>query len=314
MNKKSTRWIGAAVAAAITVTTAGLPATANAASSVCPPVPVSQTGTSAKASVSQQTKNKQLVMNMYQDVFNQHKLNKISSYIAKDYIQHNPLAGDGRQAFADFFGAYIKQNPHLKADVKRIIAQGDLVLVHNHVTTSKQDKGMAVVDIFRIKNNKIVEHWDAGQAVPEKSANDNTMFPLPGTPVQVQPVSSQQVAANKKLVTTFYNQFFNEHDGTALQKYVAEDYIQHNPTVPTGRKPLEAFIPMLQSNPDSRNKIIRVIAEGDIVALHVHAQSSKTDRGSAVVDIFRVANGKIVEHWDVVQPVPEKSVNTNTMF
>ncbi|ANF98129.1 ester cyclase [Paenibacillus bovis] len=313
MNKKSTLWISTAVAAVITVMTAGLPA-ASAASSVCPPAPVSQTSTTAKATASQQTKNKQLVLNMYKEVFNEHKLNKISSYIAKDYIQHNPLAADGRQAFADFFGAYIKQNPNLKADVKRIVAQGDLVMAHYHVTTGKQDKGMAVVDIFRIKNNKIVEHWDVGQTVPDKSANDNTMFPLPGTSVQIKPVSSQQVAANKKLVTTFYNQFFNEHDGAALHKYVAEDYIQHNPTVPTGRKPLESFIPILQSNPDSRNKIVRVIAEGDIVALHVHAQSSKNDRGSAVVDIFRVANGKIVEHWDVVQPVPEKSANTNTMF
>nr|WP_052723842.1 nuclear transport factor 2 family protein [Paenibacillus wulumuqiensis] len=313
MKKKSTFWMSTAIVSVLTLTTAGIPL-ADAASSVCPPTSLSRTASTSKPASSQQVKNKQLVLNIYKDVFNEHKLNKISSYIAQGYIQHNPLAADGRQAFADFFSAYVKQNPHLKVEVKRVIADGDLVLVHNHVTTNQQDKGMAVVDIFRIKNNKIVEHWDVGQAVPEKSANDNTMFPLAGTPVQVQPASAQQVAATKKLVTTFYNKFFNEHDGSALKKYIAEDYIQHNPTVPTGRKPLEAFIPFLKSSPDSRNEIVRVIAEGDIVALHVHSRSNKNDRGSAVVDIFRVANGKIVEHWDVIQQVPEKSANDNTMF
>ncbi len=222
----------------------------------------------------------------------------------------------------NFFAPFVKQNPQYNVEVKRIIAQGDLVLVHSLAKTNKSDRGMAVVDIFRLErvNGKpiIKEHWDIAQQVPEKSANSNTMFPLPGTPVQVTPASSKQVAANVKLVTTFYNDFFNKKDGDALKKYVDENYIQHNPSVPTGRKPLESFIPMLKSNPDSRNNIVRVIAEGDIVALHVHGQNNKDDRGAAVMDMFRVKtiNGKlkIVEHWDVVQEVPEKSANNNTMF
>jgi len=165
--------------------------------------------------------------------------------------------------------------------------------VHNHVTTGAKDRGSSVVDIFRIKNNKIVEHWDVFQPVPEKSANTNTMFPAKGTPVEVSPLTPSEVQANAKMVRTFYDDLFNKHDVSVINKYIAEDYIQHNPSVPT---------------------IIRVIAEGDLVVLHSWSRMDKNDRGSAVVDIFRVANGKIVEHWDTVQAVPEKSANKNTMF
>ncbi|WP_322923874.1 nuclear transport factor 2 family protein [Paenibacillus campi] len=297
--------------ASVKTTTAKAAATTSAAQS-----------TSEKATPKTLAENKQFVLNMFKDIFTDHKLDTASKYIADDYIQHNPLAGNGRQAFVDFFAPFVKQNPQYNVQVKRIIAQGDLVLVHSLAQTNKTDRGMAVIDIFRLKrvNGKpiIQEHWDIAQQIPEKSANSNTMFPLAGTPIEVKPASSNQVAANVKLVTTFYNDFFNKKDGAALKKYVDVNYIQHNPSVPTGRKPLESFIPMLKSNPDSRNQIVRVIAEGDIVALHVHGQNNKDDRGAAVLDMFRVKtiNGqlKIVEHWDVVQEVPEQSANTNTMF
>ena len=66
--------------------------------------------------------------------------------------------------------------------------------------------------------------------------------------------------------------------------------------------------------PSSRSEIKRVVAEGDLVMLHVHSVREPGQRGRAIVDIFRVENGKIVEHWDVIQDVPDKSANTNTMF
>ena len=66
--------------------------------------------------------------------------------------------------------------------------------------------------------------------------------------------------------------------------------------------------------PNRSSEIKRVMAEGDLVVLHVHSKPSPEDRGSAIIDIFRVENGKIVEHWDVIQPIPEKAANTNTMF
>ena len=131
------------------------------------------------------------------------------------------------------------------------------------------------------------------------------------------PSKEQDVAAkNKEMVIAFYNMIFQEHKvREALGKYVGDRYIQHNPLAPNGTEALIAFFePYFAKNPEARSEIKRAAAEGDLVFLHVHAKSSATDRGLAVMDIFRVENGKVVEHWDVVQPVPEKSANENTMF
>jgi predicted SnoaL-like aldol condensation-catalyzing enzyme len=84
---------------------------------------------------------------------------------------------------------------------------------------------------------------------------------------------------------------------------------------PNGTEALIKFFePYFANNPQARSEIKRVVADGDLVMLHVHAKANETDRGMAVVDIFRVENGKVVEHWDVVQPIPEKAANENTMF
>ena len=121
-------------------------------------------------------------------------------------------------------------------------------------------------------------------------------------------------AANKKLVVDFYRVVFIEKKvREGFDRYVAPDYIQHNPLVPTGR---DAAVKLLSQRvtKESITDIKRVIAEGDLVVLHVHSRTNLTDRGRAVIDIFRVADGKIVEHWDVIQAVPPTSANTNTMF
>jgi predicted SnoaL-like aldol condensation-catalyzing enzyme len=123
-------------------------------------------------------------------------------------------------------------------------------------------------------------------------------------------------AKNKAMVIEFYNMIFQEHKvREALAKYVGDRYIQHNPLAPNGTEALINFMePYFAKNPQARSEIKRAVADGDLVWLHVHAKSSPTERGLAVVDIFRVENGKVVEHWDVVQPIPEKSANENTMF
>jgi predicted SnoaL-like aldol condensation-catalyzing enzyme len=86
------------------------------------------------------------------------------------------MAATGAQAAINFLGPYLKSNPAYKGEIKRVIAEGDLVAIHNHVTSGPTDRGRAVVDIFRVENGKVVEHWDVVQDVPAKSANDNTMF------------------------------------------------------------------------------------------------------------------------------------------
>jgi predicted SnoaL-like aldol condensation-catalyzing enzyme len=120
---------------------------------------------------------------------------------------------------------------------------------------------------------------------------------------------------NKALVLKFYDIAFTKLDAEGVVPFIAKDYIQHNPQVGNGVQPLQDFIRYLKANaPQSRATIKRVIAEGDLVMLHVHSQDKPGERGSAVIDIFRVKNGKLTEHWDVIQEVPEKDANGNGMF
>ena len=124
-----------------------------------------------------------------------------------------------------------------------------------------------------------------------------------------------QEEANRALVLAFYEGFFNQHQVDAAAAVVTEDYIQHNPFVPNGKAAfVEYFRGYFKEFPESRAQVMRSATDGDLVYLHVHSTSGPGNRGEAVVDIFRVKDGRITEHWDVIQEVPERPVNTNTMF
>lgn len=124
-----------------------------------------------------------------------------------------------------------------------------------------------------------------------------------------------QEEANRTLVLKFYDQFFNQHQVAKAAQVVADQYKQHNPEVPDGKAPfVNYFTQYFLDNPQSRAHVIRSASDGDLVYLHVHSVSHAQDKGQAVVDIFRVQNGKIVEHWDVIQDVPAQAQNRNTMF
>jgi predicted SnoaL-like aldol condensation-catalyzing enzyme len=121
--------------------------------------------------------------------------------------------------------------------------------------------------------------------------------------------------ANKKLVREFYEKALNQKDFAAASAYLGAKYTQHNPRAADGAEGLKAYLEFLKGKfPKSRSEIKRVFAEGDHVILHVHAVREPGTKGQAIIDIFRVENGKIVEHWDVVQDVPDQALNTNTMF
>jgi len=142
------------------------------------------------------------------------------------------------------------------------------------------------------------------------------------TLVVVAPVASPLAAtaqsrqeANKKIVVEFYDKAINQKDFEAASKFLGPRYTQHNPNAADGPEGLKAFLGFLRDKfPNSKSEIKRVFAEGDYVILHVHAVREPGQRGSAIVDIFKLENGKVVEHWDVVQPIPEKAANSNGMF
>jgi predicted SnoaL-like aldol condensation-catalyzing enzyme len=123
-------------------------------------------------------------------------------------------------------------------------------------------------------------------------------------------------AANKALVLKVVKVLFNEHKvDQAFDKYFEPNYIQHDPMAATGAKAARAFFKKFYAaNPKASAKVYHVLADGNLVAVHYLFKIKPKDRGFAVVDIFRIKDGKLAEHWDVVQPVPAKSANDNGMF
>ncbi|MFB6415911.1 MULTISPECIES: nuclear transport factor 2 family protein [Bradyrhizobium] len=126
---------------------------------------------------------------------------------------------------------------------------------------------------------------------------------------------STQDEANRKTVLDFYDKGLNQKDADAALAHVGDRYVQHNPNAADGADGFRKFIGFLREKfPNSRSEIKRSFVDGDYVILHVHAVREPGTRGNAIVDIFKLENGKIVEHWDVVQPIPESPANNNTMF
>ncbi|MDN6882295.1 ester cyclase [Variovorax sp. CAN2819] len=127
--------------------------------------------------------------------------------------------------------------------------------------------------------------------------------------------SSAQQEANRQTVLAFYEKGLNQKDADAALQYVGNRYVQHNPTAADGPEGFRKFIAFLREKfPKSHSDIKRSFVDGDYVILHVNAVREPGTRGSAIVDIFKLENGKIVEHWDVVQPVPDTAANKNGMF
>lgn len=133
-----------------------------------------------------------------------------------------------------------------------------------------------------------------------------------------------QTEENKKLVLDFYSKFLNERDITAIDKCVAPGFIEHSPAGTGGREGLRAIaengFPEFRGFPGFRNttqrrvEMKRIIAEGDLVAIHVHSRLTPGDRGYAQMAILRIENGLIAEHWSVYMEVPERSPNPNALF
>jgi len=158
-DKPRSRWLAAALSLAAFVTPAG-------AADAC-----------AGGGVQPKNSAEAAVLGLLDMAFNQRRyVEAFEQYVGPYYRQHNPTVPDGKQAIVEGMKQWLPTVPGLHYEFKHLYSDGDFVIVHSLVKTSPEDRGMAVVDIFRVELGKVVEHWDVVQPVPEKALNSNTMF------------------------------------------------------------------------------------------------------------------------------------------
>jgi predicted SnoaL-like aldol condensation-catalyzing enzyme len=230
------------------------------------------------------------------------------SYINPNkYIQHNLAVADGLAGF----GALLKQLPpnSAKVNTARAFQDGDFVFTHTEYDFFGPKIGF---DIFRFENGKIVEHWDNLQETAKPNPSGHTMI---DGPVDVKDLN--KTTANKTLVKNFVEDILVNGNMSKLAGYFdGDNYIQHNPAIPDRLSGLGATLEAWtkQGIVMKYNAIHRVLGEGNFVL--VVSEGYLAGKHSAFYDLFRVENGKIAEHWDVIEEIPAKEnwKNANGKF
>jgi predicted SnoaL-like aldol condensation-catalyzing enzyme len=219
----------------------------------------------------------------------------IEKWINPDkYIQHNLGFASGREAL---IGAIKRVKGSGRTnDMKRILEDGDYVLVHHEANKR------ALFDIFRFENGKIVEHWDNLQSMPASNPSGHTM--VDGA---TEVTDLKKTEANKALVKKFAEDVLMGKNPEAMSSYYdGDNYIQHNPMIGDGLSK--------QGVISGYDKIHMVIGEGNFVL--VVSEANLGGKPSAIYDLFRLENGKIAEHWDIIDSIPPKDQwkNANGKF
>lgn len=121
-------------------------------------------------------RNKENAIAFYKMAYNGNPTEAVNLYVGDDYVQHNPLVGDGKQPFIDYFNRMYSEYPEKSIEFVRSVAEGDLVALHTHQIWPGNEE-YVTMDFFRFDGNgKIIEHWDAMQQIPETAAHNNTMY------------------------------------------------------------------------------------------------------------------------------------------
>jgi predicted SnoaL-like aldol condensation-catalyzing enzyme len=308
MNTKRAPGVVTAVAAAAATLCIGICGPA-AASNAVPASPV------AAASARTTAANKALVTYVYDQLFNHANTSVIDRYVRSDYIQHNPTVANGPDALRQLVETLHANNPDSRNIIEHVVAQDDLVLLQSDAGASATFAGVAIVDVFRVQDGKIAEHWDTIQPVPDTTVSGHDMFSTLSRPATATPSPSANTAGNEAIVLRYLRGLTGKHDLSAVDRYVAPSLYQHDPTIADGAAATrKAYADLFAAYPQYAASVAKVVAEGDFVAVHTHVRDAPGDLGTSVYEIFRVQHSKIVEHWSVTQDVPATSVNGNSMF
>lgn len=232
----------------------------------------------------------------------------VNKYTGDRYTQHSTGVKDGKEGFIEFFGEFVQRNPIRDIQLVRSITDGQYVFVHAYQNINNGEAQWVTTDFFDTDaNDKIIEHWDVISAY--SPTNPSGRSSVDG---ETEIKDRHKTEENKQLVKDLlHNALMKGGDPNRIDEYIsAEQYIQHNKDVPDGLTHFKALA-TAPNRPLNYEEIVLCVGEGNFVATLSKANwnDGNLNQDYAQVDIFRIENGKIVEHWDNVEPVPEKDVN-----
>ncbi|EQA37613.1 SnoaL-like polyketide cyclase [Leptospira inadai serovar Lyme str. 10] len=120
--------------------------------------------------------HKRIVLEFYEAAINRKDYDRASTFLGTRYIQHNQTAADGKDGLRKFLAFLKEKFPNSRSEIKKVFTDGDYVILHVHAVREPGTKGIAIMDIFRMQDGKIVEHWDVHEEISSTPANDNGMF------------------------------------------------------------------------------------------------------------------------------------------
>jgi len=229
-----------------------------------------------------------------------------------DYIQHNPYLPTGLEPFIQMLP--VLQENRTTAENIRMFQDGNYVFMHNIWRNAKPFGAdeMVSFDIIRLDDNgKVAEHWDAMTSLVKETANGRTQTDGP-----TQAKDLNKTEANKTLAKALVEDVLMGKNPNKITDYIsAETYHQHNPNIKDGLQGIVEAVEYLtsQNNMFQYTKIHKVLGEGNFVLTVSEGKWNNTN--NVFYDLFRIENGKVVEHWDVIQPIPTEGLaNDNGMF
>lgn len=254
---------------------------------------------STTAALADTAANKQIVIDGMTNAFMQGNVEAVDTYFADPYIQHNPLAASGVDALKGLL-SQMPANPEGVFAPARIIVEGNLVATHS-VYENFGPVPLVAFDVFRIEDGKIVEHWDNMIPLADEP-NPSGRTQIDG---ETEVTDLDQTEANKAIVLEFIDRVLVKGEQVDFTQYInPAKYLQHNPQVADGLDGFGAFMQQMaeQNIVMAYTQSPLVVAEGNFVL--VGSEGTFGGQATAFFDLFRLEEGRIVEHWDVIADMP----------
>lgn len=227
----------------------------------------------------------------------------INTYAGARYTQHSTPVKDGKEGFIEFFADFVQRNPTREIEIIRAFEDGPYVFLHVVQILDDGRYRYVTADIFDTDEDcKLIEHWDIIGELRETTASGRSQ--IDGS---TEILDLDKTEDNKQLVIRFVNEVLLTGDYNRLSEFMAPDYAEHNPDVADGVESLEAYAIETEMG---YIKLHRAVGAGNFVATLAESESERKRR--AVIDLFRLEHGKIVEHWDVVEVITPEDTWVNS--